>query len=189
MKIQRAAVPLAMALAACQSTQPAVRTATQPTTTRVETGNVGSVLLYEFRVAPESRVFTNLVPAPVARVWPVLPALYQEYGLAVTRLDEGRRVIGSQEHIARGRKIMGARPSELVECGRTPAGVPAADSYDLTLAVYTALEPDGEQSTKIETLVEGRARDPVSNNPPVTCTSTGKLERALAVAAVLRTQG
>lgn len=188
MNMQLPPVLLAITLMACQTAQPGVRPESQPQTTRIASGDASTMILYEFTTAPASRVFTDAIPASMARVWASLPGVYQALGLAVTRLDDGRHAIGSQEHISRGRKIMGVRVGEIVECGRTPAGAPAAESYDLTLSVSTALQSDGEQSTKIETLVDGRARDPVSNNPAVTCTSTGRLERAIAAAAMARSR-
>jgi len=190
MKLHRAPVLLVLALAACGgSTQTGVPRANQPQTTRIGSGGIGQPFLYEFVTTPSSRVLVDAAPVTAERAWAALPGIYQEFGLQITQVDSARHLLVSQAHIPRGRQIMGRRLSDVVQCGRTPAGTPAADSYDVTLAVYTALIPQGSTSTTVQNLVEGRAKDPVSNNPAVNCTSTERLERAIADELVARTRG
>jgi hypothetical protein len=189
MRSHRAALLVPLALAACQTAQPGVRGENAPSTTRIAGGTANSQVLYEFTTRADTRVVADAVPAPADRVWRVLPAVYQELGLAVTRADEDHRLLGSQQAVPRTKRILGMRMSELLQCGRTPLGLPAADAYDVTLIVATDVLTAGRESSTIRSVVEGRARDPVSSSTPANCTSTGKLERAIADDAVLRTRG
>jgi hypothetical protein len=188
MRTRFAALLALAALAACKTAQPGVHGESSPSMTRIAGGTANEQVLYEFITRPDTRVYADAIAAPEDRVWSVLPGMLQGFGLAITRVDEARRMLGSQAAIPRGRRILGLRMSDILQCGRTPAGNPAAESYDVTLAVYTDLEP-ASGTTTIKTLVEGRARDSISNNPAVNCTSTGKLERAIADEARLRAAG
>ena len=62
----------------------------------------------------------------------------------------------------------------------------AADSYEVTLNAFSVIVPLPSGNSQVQTLVEGLARDPVSNNPAVTCTSKGTLEQAIRNALTLR---
>lgn len=190
MILRRAPILLALSLAACQTASgPGLHADTRPTEGRVVTGDMVNPYLFTFRSASETRVYVDSVPAAPAAMWSALAGVYQQQGLAITRADEARRLIGSQQALPRGHRIMGQSISAVIECGRTPAGAQAADSYEVTLNAFTMLIPLPSGGTQVQTLVEGLARDPVSNNPAVNCTSKGTLERAIRNALMARAAG
>ncbi|MBV9109009.1 MAG: hypothetical protein JO306_06360 [Gemmatimonadetes bacterium] len=187
MLLRRVSILLALSLAACQTTAgPGLHADTRPTEGRVVTGDMVNPYLFTYRSASETRVYIDSIPAAPDAMWAALPGIYQQLGLAITRAEDAKRLIGSQQALRRGRRINGQSISSVLECGRTPAGGPAADSYEVTLNAYSVIVPLASGNSQVQTLVEGLARDPVSNNPAVTCASKGTLEQAIRNALTLR---
>ncbi|HEX7119062.1 MAG TPA: hypothetical protein VF212_09755 [Longimicrobiales bacterium] len=119
-----------------------------------------------------------LVWAPMEHVWGRLPQVYAALGLEAGVIDAASKVYGTRQQRL-GSRLAGERPSEFLDCGRTPAGAEAADIYSLTLSVDTTLEEDGE-ATIIRTRIGALARPRTASASMVTCTSTGALEAIIA---------
>ena len=65
------------------------------------------------------------------------------------------------------------------DCGMGLSG-PRADMYQVTFAIVTRVTTHSANETLVETLVDGRARDRATSGSDVTCSGTGRLERAIA---------
>lgn len=141
------------------------------TTTHVETS--GGTLTLEAR--PEgARAADLLLPVAEARVWAVLPAVYEELGIAGGAVSGQARTFGSGTLRAQGR-LAGSRASLYLDCGRNPIGAPVADNTPLEVAVSTTLESQGSGSTRVRTHLRAMAVPSAGGNT-LPCSSTGKLE-------------
>lgn len=163
-------------LAACGPTTSAPDTTPRPSPTfRVETAD-GAI---ESRIGPTAaRARTTLVPLASARAWAALPAAYAALGLPAGQGGEaeGRAVTGP---LRLSRALNGVSLSRYLDCGST-LSLPNADAYAVTLHLDTRLEPAGAGATNVATLVQASARPRDTGGNPVSCTSTGLLERRLA---------
>lgn len=135
------------------------------------TGNLGRM---EIRNTPTAR--TRNVAAPADSVWSVLPAVFQQLGIA-TGVDDAQKMLGNPEF--RIRRIEDLALSNYVDCGRGVTAVPLADDYDVTLSVLTQVSPNGAGWSLVATVVSGRAKPRAVSGNPVYCQSTGKLEQRI----------
>jgi hypothetical protein len=174
-------VAAATLLAGCAA---GMTTANGPRQVVIQSGDLKTFTAFTFSVTPEDRVVSTSVAAPADRVWAAVEQAYQGLGLAVTRLDAAHHVIGSQPSLA-GHRLAGQPLSAFLDCGVNAARAPIVNTYTVTLALTTQVSATGD-SSRVETLVQARAQDPVHNNPAVSCTSTGKLESTLGGAVLAR---
>ncbi|MDB4952307.1 MAG: hypothetical protein JWM27_4956 [Gemmatimonadetes bacterium] len=165
-----------LALSACASSGLAPSGSTRQVTVR--SGDMKNSTAWTFAVTPEDRVVPTVVPLSADSAWTAAQRAYVSLGLAVTRLDAAHRVIGSRPALA-GHRLLGEPLSAFVDCGVNAARAPIVTVYTVTLAVTTQVVPVGGTS-RVETLVQARAQDPVHNNPAVTCSSSGRLEARIA---------
>jgi hypothetical protein len=140
----------------------------------------GSLGATEIRNSPSAR--TRNVAAPADSVWSVLPAAFEQLGIAAGA-DNDQKVFGNPEF--RVKRIEGVLLSNFVDCGRGVTAVPLADDYDVTLSVLTQVSAVGEGWSLVATTVSGRAKPRAVSGNPVYCQSTGKLEQRI-VDLVLR---
>lgn len=122
----------------------------------------------------------RVLPASVEAVWTALPKVFASLGYPggpSARTEE--RVYVTPPMKVRGLLYQGERNSLYLDCGRTPAGAPTADVYPITFAILSRLRRQNHDSTVVEVLVDGTARDPAQNSNPVFCTGTGRLETVL----------
>jgi hypothetical protein len=68
-----------------------------------------------------------------------------------------------------------------LRCGSDPAGNPLADVYRVRASLITAVEPTADGQARVETRLEGTAANPTQAQAPVQCTSSGRLEEAIAL--------
>ena len=114
---------------------------------------------------------------PIDSVWSVLPATFQflrfpgapsvyadEFGYLTPSLKIERRLYEGEAN------------SLYINCGFTPAGVPAADVYEVVFAVLARLTPNPSGGTTIDIMIDGTARNLAERSTPVSCTGTGRLE-------------
>jgi hypothetical protein len=122
----------------------------------------------------------RVLPAPVEAVWAALPNVFADLGYPggpSARAEE--RVYLTPPMKVRGLLYQGEPNSVYLDCGRTPAGAPTADVYPITFAILSRLRRQDNDSTLVEVLVDGTARDPAQWSNPVFCTGTGRLETIL----------
>jgi hypothetical protein len=163
-----------MAASACSSAQPKPEVTARPETVRVVggTGTMTSV----GTTTSDHAVTTKLMALP-ARVWQVLPIVFDSLGIAIADLDQQARVIGNRDLKVRGK--LGKVPlRRYVDCGNAQ-GAPSADTYEVSLAVMTQVQPADSVSTNVSTLVQAVARPVNFAGEYVRCLSTRALEKEL----------
>lgn len=130
--------------------------------------------------ASEVRVTSADVAAPVQRVWQVLPAVYQELGLAATA-DAAARTVRTQGVMAR--RFQDEPAARFFDCGRGQFGVDIAAQYEVRFSVRTTVQPGATPGTaRLETGVEASARNPTgsANALMSVCHTRGRLEELVA---------
>jgi hypothetical protein len=115
--------------------------------------------------------------SPIARVWAVLPSVYDSLSIPLTDLDANKHVIGNSG--MKAYKTLGKTSlTRYLDCGKTQ-GFPSAETYEIQLSVMTQVAPDGDGST-MSTLIEAAGRPLAFAGGFTKCTSTGALETRLA---------
>ncbi len=188
--MSRTPVIAVLTLVACagqqRGTTPSSTPTPAPTTPRV-TPPVGPTITLE-TTASNSRSTAMLRGFYPDQVWKQLPAVYEELGIPITRLDSAQHVIGN-EGLKLRRRLKDVPLSRLLDCGGG-MGMSNADSYEVYLTVMTRLRPAADGGTQVETVVDASAK-PVAFNTSasVACTSTGGLERRLHERLTERVKG
>lgn len=160
------------ALSACSSNPP-LDGAAAPETMRVSGAGGGALTMTSNATAGVS-----IIAAPIARIWRLLPIVYDSVGLKVATLDSARHLIGNGD--ARLRRRLGSAPlSRFLDCGQTQIGY-NADSYDVVLTVQTQLQTDPSGATVVRTLVTAMSKPVAFSQEYSNCSSTGKLESRVA---------
>ncbi len=182
--MRHAAVLWLLTVCDCSSTGRPIAAPPAPQTTRIE-GNGTSVTLTSL---PSGSVSEATVSDSLGRVWAVLPFVYRSIGVPTTTADATSHVFGT-EGIKVRRELAHVPLSRFLDCGMAQ-GASSADSYDVSLAVLTQLQPDGAGGTRIATGVEATARPVMFSGEAVRCTSKGVLEQRIleAIRAQLRTR-
>lgn len=166
-----ALVAAAYACAAC-----AAATSGTPTTTTValpQTGAQNDVRMNAMS-AEELRI-----AAPIARVWAVLPAVYDALKLPVNVLQPASFVIAANETNF-VRKLGDEQLSRFVTCGTRGFGTDVADEGGgVVLTVSTTATAAGDSATLMRTVVTGTARVQGGGANATRCNSTGRLESRL----------
>lgn len=181
--MRQLSLAFAMLLAACAGscTPGGVPVTSAPAHgTRVDT-NAGILLLDTNNRVQATR---HTVAGTPEALWPALVRTYVDLGISVAHLDSTRHVIGNPDLPAR-REFAGQRITNLLDCGRTAVGVPIADRYAVTVQVFTQLVRS-EGGTEVRSVLTGRAVNPTTNDPPVQCASTGRLEGRIAAGIALQ---
>ena len=172
----RYSIACLLALAACAPTSQPPAASTGGSNTQV----VSSTQSLSVTTASEFRVSSASVGAPVARVWQVLPAVYQELGLTPAA-DPALRTVRAQSAMAR--RFQGQASSSYFDCGRGQFGVEIATQYEVRFNVQTTVQPGGSpESSRLDTGVEAYARnsDGSANALLAVCHTRGKLEELIA---------
>jgi hypothetical protein len=116
---------------------------------------------------------------PIAKVWAIMPVVYDSLGLPVNKIDQAGYVIGAENQPVR--RQLGKMPlSRYIDCGSMQGG-PSADSYEVNLTLLTTLRPS-ESGTTAFTVLQAMARPVSTRGDWRQCSSQGLLERRLAEA-------
>lgn len=132
----------------------------------------------------DARPVVTVVPAPVDSAWQALVAAYRELGVATPALDAAHHLLGNEALSVQGR-LGSQRLPVYFNCGTGLTGEVAATAR-LRVNIFSELvaHPDG---ALLRTLVQATASNPQgASADPVLCSSTGRLENALATAVQLR---
>lgn len=121
---------------------------------------------------------------PVERAWPALVAAYKAVGIPITDVDSRAYFIGNRDLRLRGR-LGDTRLSRYLDCGHTQ-GNQSANTYEVHMDVQTRLAPENADTTAIRTTIEATARPSTFAGHDVRCSSTGRLERRIAVEVLVR---
>lgn len=138
-------------------------------------GTEAQTIRMEMVNAPAGRV---AIAAPADQVWAALPEVFTELGLDQAGvLDETGRVYGTQPTTVR-RRLAGVGLSRILDCGAR-AGIQNADSYSVTIAIRTQVQPNGAAGSYIRTELDAHGRAPGSSDVSVRCGTTNELERRI----------
>lgn len=147
--------------------------ASQASTPRtVDMSGAGNVSLTYRSDASRARTFA--LNAPVETVWAALPDVFRMLEVEAGVVNPSGRVFGNPNLRVRGR-LAGTRPSEFLDCGKNPIGVPLATNEPLQLSIITGLVPASDGVTRVEVRVQGMATAGASS-AQASCDTTGKLE-------------
>lgn len=183
MRLSVVAVPLALtilggALAGCASAPPnGVSTQER---VRVEGGDITTSKSLDVTTHNRAQSVDAEVPLTAVAAFDALPDVYRRLGIATVAVVDttgGVYTVGVRNLRVHG-SIGGTQLSNYLDCGSAPMHNPA-NSYDIVLSATSYVTPAGQGST-VHTLVIANARDPMSNTPPVECSSTGQFERSVA---------
>ena len=133
----------------------------------------GSNRLVDLRHQPD--VGETTVPAGLTAVWGVLPSVFEQLEIEVSRVDAANGVMGNEGY--RARSVEGERMSRWLDCGRGPVQA-NADEYQVTLTVLVQLF-GASQGTVVRTTVDAYARGRDISGSSVHCVSWGRLERRI----------
>jgi len=153
------------ALAACASASPS---------TLSRTADVAVVGTTGLRIRQSDGAKVNTVPFPLARVWSVLPSVFDSLAIPLTDLDQAKRTLGNagmKAHKTLGKVAL----STYIDCGNTQ-GFPSADSYDIHLTVTTQVVAAQNGGTTIGTLLEAAGKPMAFPGAFTKCTTKEKLE-------------
>jgi hypothetical protein len=140
----------------------------------------------DLRVDPGVSRSSDVVDAPVTRVWTILPTVFDELEIEPTVRDPQEKLLGSMQF--RPRRIGGNRLSQYLDCGRSVGVASNADAYRVTMSLVTRVkEADGDR-TEIETELYAVAEPRGVRGDAVNCTSKGTLERQIVELVQARTR-
>jgi len=127
-------------------------------------------------VASTQTYATGSAAVPLAEARAALPAVYDALGLQGAGPAGDDRFVAPRRQVTRS--LAGTRLSRYLDCGST-VSMANADHYAVTLQVSTQLSAAGAASTTVTTLLQATARPVGTAGEPVSCTSTGALEREI----------
>ena len=121
--------------------------------------------------------FRRAIAAPIDSVWRFVPSTFQALrfpGAASVYADDYAYLTPTLK-IER-QLYQGESNSLYLNCGFTPAGLPVADAYPVTFAIFARLLPQSSGATDVEIMIDGTAKDPVEHRTALRCDGTGRLE-------------
>jgi len=140
-------------------------------------GQVDGGKTYRVRYRPEEAKVTQHLDATASETWSVLGAAFHDLGY------KGGPSVSGDEHLymtptlrVTGRLYEGEWNSAYLDCGRTPAGGSAAESYELHFAVLVWVDADKPSGSTVRILVDGWGNDRAHATVDVPCGGTGRLE-------------
>lgn len=163
----------AVFLSACAPSQGPSSTPTPDQTIRIPTGGGGRGAT--LAIASSTSPSVKTIGATAARIWSVLPAVYDSLGVAVTDRDSAARTIGNSSFKIR-RRFGDVPLSRYLDCGSTQ-GAPSADSYEILMSMTTRLQSGRGDSTTVSTTVDAMGRPVFLSSEYIHCGSKGGIEK------------
>lgn len=115
----------------------------------------------------------DTIAVGAAKVWSLLPGIYEELGVPLTVVDSANQVLGAIRVTTR-HPVGGMRLSMILECGTGNYG-PNAERYTVQLTLLSGVHPLDDTHSTVETRVSGSA-SPNGLSSSVKCGSNGMLE-------------
>jgi hypothetical protein len=126
---------------------------------------------------PGDAKITRHFDAPVDVTWNAIPLAFKDLHFAGGPSTKGNeRLYMTPTLQLPGRLYEGELNSTYFECGKTPAGLPSTDSYELTFAVLVWADADRPSGSSVRILLNGWGHDRTNPSAVVQCTGTGRLE-------------
>lgn len=135
--------------------------------------------VYTVGLRPTDAAERTVMHASPGAVYAALRAVYtQQLHVPLAENDSAAGQIGSRQ--ARATRTIGDKPmSAYFDCGLGQIG-PRADHSSILLRLVSQVQPFGNDSAGVSTTVFARSEDPGTSTDPVSCESTGQLERYIA---------
>lgn len=167
------ATALTLAAAACASNTGS-GTDEGPTPSRqvLRVGNAAAIEMYTEAGRGES-----VVMAPSEEVWEVLPDVFEQLEIPITRRDARVPELGNLGYQAR--RVEGRRMGNYIDCGTNLSGQ-LANLYEIQLSVVTKLSDGPEGTTVVATTVDAYGEPRSTSGNQVHCQSREVLERRVA---------
>ena len=138
-------------------------------------GMNGKTYLVDYNSA-DAKV-THHFDAPPDVTWGVIPLAFNDLHFAGGPSVKGsERLYMTPTLQLPGRLYQDEFNSAYFDCGRTPTGLPAADSYELTFATLVWVDADQPSGSSVRILVNGWGHDRTNTSAVAQCIGTGRLE-------------
>ncbi|HEX6747402.1 MAG TPA: hypothetical protein VF092_08965 [Longimicrobium sp.] len=175
------AVMVLLTLAACATATGGTSQAPQKNTTLITVpvsngSQVGSVNYSVSSIDANAPVVSTLAAGREV-VYAVLDSAYAALGIEVAMRDPASWSLGNR-NLQISRRLNGKPLSTYFNCGNSAMGASVSDSYRLQISVISSVAAQGTGS-RLETTAQAAARAQGPSSPPVACTSTGELEKAI----------
>jgi len=150
-----------------------------------ESPSYQEVGVYTVGLRPSEAAEHSIIHAPPSEVYAALRAVYtQTLHVPLAQDDSAAGQIASRQ--ARATRTIGDKPmSTYFDCGLGQIG-PRADHSSILLRLISQVQPFGKDSAGIATTVVARSEDPGTSTDPISCESTGRLEKFVATMTSLR---
>lgn len=127
------------------------------------------------RLADDVRSNKAIIDLAPEKAYAALETAYAALGIPISQRDAGTRRIGNEALRVR-RKVGDLLMMKVVDCGGD-SGMPNAETYTVTLSVFSQVTPNDAGGSLLQTIVEGAAKNPLTNAAnAVRCSSVGGLE-------------
>ncbi len=125
----------------------------------------------------EAGVGQSVIMAPSDKVWQVLPSVFEQLEIPITRRDSRVPEIGNLGYWAR--RVEGRRMGNFVDCGTNLSGQ-LANLYEIQLSIVTRLSDGPEGTTVVTTTVDAYGQPRTTSGNQVHCQSRETLEKRVA---------
>ena len=176
----RVVAPVSLLLVAACTPPP--ESAPKPTTAvdnvAVSVGETSNTRVIDYTVRSEKFVSNATIDGRLEQDWAVMPEVYKRFGLPVDGINPATHAITTgQVHVRRS--LNNVPLSMYLECGRATLG-PNADVYDINLRVETAIG-GADGAVVVHSSLAAAGSGVGNGGSQVRCSSTGELERRIAV--------
>ena len=120
-----------------------------------------------------------LIHAPPSSVMALLSQVYPDLGIPIGTMVTDNGQIGNRSYRVPGHRLKTMQLSRILDCGQESVVGSRADVDDITLDVLSTIKPVGDTGSVINTYVSATARPFGTSTDPVTCASSGALERTI----------
>ncbi len=120
-----------------------------------------------------------LIHAPPSSVMALLSQVYPDLGIPIGTMVPDNGQIGNTSYRVPGHRLKTMQLSRILDCGQESVAGSRADADEITLDVLSTIKPVGDTGSVINTYVSAIARPFGTSSDPVTCASSGALERII----------
>jgi len=131
----------------------------------------------DFEMTSDAGASSDMVSAPVDRVWSILPLVYDDLGVELSFIDSEIRWLGNTRF--RQREIDGERLSRFLDCGSGTGFASYADTYLVTMVLTTGVSASADGGSVVRTRFQAVAEPSTTSGNELRCTSKRTLERRI----------
>ena len=119
----------------------------------------------------------DTLPVGLARAWEMLPKTYFVLGIPIETVDARVHVLGNTS-LTMHRRLAGTPLSRYLSCGNV-AGMPNADTYNVTMRILTELVPADSNTTLVRSQISANAHPEGVVSNQIRCETSGRLEERI----------